>query len=61
VVQVRVRYNGRVEPIEPAEVGRHGAASVGFDASVDQNPRLAEVEEVAAATNLSSPSQGAEG
>src|ERR671938_597334 len=61
VVQVRVRYNGRVEPIEPAEVGRNGAASVGFDASVDQNPRLAEVEEVTAATNFSSPSQGAEG
>src|SRR5918995_518538 len=61
VVQVRVRYDGRVEPIESAEVGRYGAASVGFDPRVDQNPRLAEVEEVAAATHLSSPSQGAEG
>src|SRR5215213_7484391 len=61
VVQVRVRYNGRVEAIKPAEVGRYGAASVRIDPRVNQNPRLAEVEEVAAATHLTSPSQGAEG
>src|SRR5829696_6745955 len=61
VVQVRVRYNGRVEPIKPAEVGCYGAASVRFDPRVNQNPRLAEVEEVAAATHLTSPPKGAEG
>src|SRR5215217_8205369 len=61
VVHVRVRYNGRVEAIKPAEVGRYGAASVRIDPRVNQNPRLAEVEEVAAATHLTSPSQGAEG
>src|SRR5829696_769506 len=61
VVQVRVRYNGRVEAIKPADVGRYGAASVRIDPRVNQNPRLAEVEEVAAATHLTSPSQGAEG
>src|SRR5215207_10549479 len=61
VVQVRVRYDGRVEPVERAEVGRYGAASVGFDPRVDQYPRLAEVEQVAAATHLASSSQSAEG
>src|SRR5215218_9425311 len=61
VVEVRVRYDGRVEPIQSAEVGRYGAAPVRFDPRIDQNPRLAEVEEVAAATHLSRPSQGAEG
>src|SRR5919112_1381997 len=61
VVEVRVRYDGRIEPVQSAEVGRHGAASVGFDPRVDQDPRLAEVEQVAAATHLAGPSQGAEG
>src|ERR671911_20019 len=61
VVQVGVRYHGRVESIETAEVRRHGAASVGFDPRVDQDSRLAEVQQVAAAAHLAGSSQSTEG
>src|SRR5215207_2896171 len=60
VVQVRVRYNRRVEPIQLPKVRRQGSPAVGLDAGVDQHPRRAEVEQVAAAAHFPGPAQGAE-
>src|ERR671910_400799 len=47
--------------ISLAEVRRHGPPSVRLYPRVDQDPRLAKIQDVAAAAHLSGPAQGAEG
>jgi hypothetical protein len=57
VVQVRVRYYSRIQPVEFSEVRRQGSPAVGFDPRVDQHPRRPEVQQVAAAAHLPGPAQ----
>ena len=58
VVEVRVRYHRRVEPVQLPEVRRQGPLPSGLMPASTSTLRRAEVEQVAAAAHLPRPRQG---